>query len=93
MIGGFFCVSSTKKRKTSNGKTKKAKKKNNGVKKGRKTFRKYIRKSQRGGSKKNMKKTQKGGETVNYDLTDNLGQGTYPVTNRGHSDCSGVHHK
>ena len=36
---------------------------------------------------------QKGGTTLKHDLCDPLGRGTYPVTENGRTDCSGVHHK
>jgi hypothetical protein len=91
MLGGFFCVSSKKKRKTSNGKTKKAKRgKRLTPKRGKKVQNKLTktsRKSKRG------KRKQTGGETISHDLNDSLGRGSYPVTHRGHTDCSGIHHK
>jgi hypothetical protein len=93
MLGGFFCVSSTKKRKTSGNKTKKAKRssrKTTTPKRGKKVNRKLSKGSRKG--KKGTRK-QTGGETINYDLTDGLGRGSYPVTYRSNTDCSGVHHK
>jgi hypothetical protein len=123
MIGGFFCVPSTKKRSTAKknaDKSKKAKKDKSG--KNSLALRKYVRGAQQGGTdtkkrtsfrktsngktktnrsslkrsnskRKNKKSSQRGGATIEHDLTDMLGRGSYPVTKQGHDDCSGVHHK
>ena len=57
---------------------------NKGMKKGKTGKKKYGGKKYGG---------QKGGATLKYKLDDPLGRGTYPVTENGRTDCSGVHHK
>jgi hypothetical protein len=62
-----------------------------GSKNNKKSMRKRKQKSKQKTKKPSLK--QRGGETIEYDLTDSLGQGSYPVSEQGHNDCSGVHHK
>jgi hypothetical protein len=68
---------------------------NKGMNKKKGMNNKKVKKTGRHSMNKKGKKYggQKGGATLKYKLDDPLGRGTYPVTENGRTDCSGVHHK